>query len=517
MSQHRVETLRTATILGLLSFGLTLALPAGYVVSAGEVELKRDIGPAKGLARQSGLKCLGKLRGKRSEDISGSRWGVSCHWIAEKHELTTDQRVEQLARLGAKWGFLVPDWDRIETEKGKYDFNGPNHRLDEAVSGMVKRKITPIIQVYGGNRLYMPAKADPNKRQLADAARLLDNPEVRQAWHRFLEAMVRRYQAHVKVWEIWNEPNGPWFWLTPTTVNQYGRMVKETSEIIKSVDPEAVILAGSTAMIPMNFFKGLLASEGADSFDFCAVHPYGAVPEQADGSIRALQKLLASRGKSSVLWQSECGFPSNADTGGWGYGGPWNETKHAKWVLRRLLCDASLGMKVSICFVLNDYPSVFEAGPRRGQMATNRKGLHYAGSWEPKHAAYAYRNLAGLIDDRLEPKPARAVFEIIESGSFAGVPSEKIRTYTLADKKTGSPVVVYWLGVPMQTEAKAAKVKLTLPAQRLDQPVLVDLLDGRVYKLPTPVKDDATMTFKNLPLADSPMVLCNRGLVELAP
>jgi len=460
MRYCRLRPLAMTAVFGLVWSGP--ALPAERAGCDDAVEVKRDIGPAKGPARQSNLECLGQLRTRRSEEIPGSCWGVSCHWIADKHKLTTDQRVEQLAKLGAKWGFLVPDWDRIETEKGKYDFNGPDHRLDEAVHGMTKRKIAPIIQIYGGNRLYMPAGADPNKRQLADAARLLDNPDVRRAWHRFLETMVSRYRTHVKVWEIWNEPNGPWFWQTPTTVGQYGRMVKQVSQIIKSVDPDAVILAGSTAMIPMGLFGGLLAGEGKDSFDFCAIHPYGALPEQADDSIRALQKLLASRGKSSVLWQSECGFPSNADTGGWGYGGPWNETKHAKWVLRRLLCDASLGMKVSIYFVLNDYPSLFEAGPRRGQMATNRKGLHYAGSWEPKHAAHAFRNLTGLFDDRLESKPAQAAFQIVQSGSFPDVPPEKIRTYTLAEKKTGSTVLVYWLGVAMQTDAVPAKVKLTL-------------------------------------------------------
>ena len=270
-------------------------------------------------------------------------------------------------------------------------------------------------------------------------------------------------------------------------------------------------------MIPLGYFEGLLASEGANSFDFCSMHPYGALPEQADGSIRALKKLLDSRGKSSVLWQSECGFPSNADTGGWGYGGPWDETKHAKWVLRRLLCDGSLDMKVSIYFILNDYPSIFEAGPRRGELATNRKGLHYAGSWEPKHAAHAYQNLTSLFDDSLQSKPVEAAFQIIQPGSFAGVQPERIRTYALADKKTGSTVLAYWLGVPMQTDATAAKVKLALAAEGIDQPVLVDLLDGRVYQITASGGDNGKLTFENLPLADSPMVLCDRSLVESVP
>lgn len=525
-SRRRHERLAILTLLGSLAFGLTAAWPTGRDVSADEIKVMHDMGPAQGPGRQSNLKYLGELRARRSEEIAGSCWGVSCHWIVDKHELTTEQRVEQLAKLGAKWGFLVPDWDRIETEKGKYDFNSLGHRLDDAVDGMVKRKIRPIIQIYGGNRLYMPAAADPNRRQLANAAKLLDDPDVRQAWHRFLEAMVRRYQAHVNVWEIWNEPNGPWFWQGTATVNQYGRMVKNVAEIIKRVDPEATILAGSTAMIPMDFFQGLLESEGADSFDFCAVHPYGSVPEHADGAVRQLQKLLASRGKSNVLWQSECGFPSNADTGGWGYGGPWNEVKHAKWVLRRLLCDASLEMKVSIYFVLNDYPSIFEAGPRRGQMATNRKGLHYAGSWEPKHAAYAFRNLASLIDDRLEPidaignagpnKPTQAAFKIVEAGSFGDARPETIRSYALAEKTTGATVLVYWLAVPMQTESAAGRIRISLPGDAILQPVLVDLLDGRVYAV-NAVEREGQTVFEGLPVADSPVVLCSRRLVEMMP
>lgn len=489
------------------------ALPAA---EPAKVDVKRDTGPAAGPALHAGLKCLGRLRTRRSEAIAGSRWGVSCHWIADQHELTTDQRVEQLAGLGAKWGFLVPDWDRIETEKGKYDFNAPNHRLDEAVRGMARRKIRPILQIYGGNRLYMPTAMDPNNRRLADAARLLDDPETRRAWHRFLEALVRRYQADVKAWEIWNEPNGPWFWHGPATVEQYGRMVEKAAAIIKGIDPQATILAGSTAMIPLDYFRAFLESEGARSFDFCTVHPYGALPEQADGAVRELQQLLASRGKSPVLWQSECGFPSSGDTGGWGFGGPWNETKHAKWVLRRLLADAALDMQVSIYFVLNDYPSLLEAGPDRGKMGINRKGLHFAGSWEPKPAAHAFRNLASLIDDRLEPKPVDCGPEIVSADTAAGATSDRIRTYSLADRATGSPVVVYWLAVPIETQSAVGRIRLSPPGESIQQPVLVDLLDGRCYAVEG-VQGERRTVFEGLPVADSPLVLCSRSLLEVTP
>ncbi len=128
-----------------------------------ETEFRRDTGPAAGPAREAGLERLGQLRLRRSEEINGSRWGVSCHWIADEHPLEIEQRLEHLSALGVKWAFLVPDWDRIEREKGRYDWNTSSHRLDDVVTGLARRKITPVIQIYGGNRLYMPAGADPEQ------------------------------------------------------------------------------------------------------------------------------------------------------------------------------------------------------------------------------------------------------------------------------------------------------------------------------------------------------------------
>jgi len=44
----------------------------------------------------------------------------------------------------------------------------------------------------------------------------------------------------------------------------------------------------------------------------------------------------------------------------------------------------------------------------------------------------------------------------------------------------------------------------------------VDLLDGNVYALPRGLKS-GQIKFEDLPLADSPFVLCSRAAVELKP
>lgn len=469
--------------------------------------------PATYPARESGLQCVGQLRERRSQEVAGSRWGVSCCWIADEHPLGMEQRLDHLSAIGAKWALLLPDWNRIEREKSKYDWNTPAHRFDDVISGLVKHKIAPVIQIYGGNRLYMQTKPDANNRPLADSVKLLDDPEVRQAWHRFVEALVRRYRAHVKVWEIWNEPNGAWFWATPTTVKQYGRMVKDVAAIIKRAQPQAVILAGATANVPLDYLEKFLVSDGAKSFHRWSVHPYGELPEAAEPRILGVRELLRKHGKSPAVWQSECGFPSSADTGGWGFGGPWDETKHAKWLLRRLLNDARLEMPVSIYFVLHDYPSLLESGPDKGKMGINRKGLYRHSSWEHKPAAQAFAHLSSLLDDRFElaPNAPPPSFAITANGSQQPPKPETIKTCLLKHKPSGQPALVYWMGVPMHTKFQPARVTVTLPGAPIKQPVLVDLLDGNVYALPR------GMRFENLPLADSPLVLCSRAAVELKP
>ena len=469
-------------------------------------------------AHECGLERLGQLRVRKSEEIGGSRWGVSCCWIADEHPLSVEQRLEHLSAIGAKWALLVPDWNRIEREKERYDWNAPTHRLDDVINGLAKRKIAPVIQIYGGNQLYMQTGPDGNNRPLADGAKLLGDPEVRTAWHRFVEAMVRRYQAQVKGWEIWNEPNGNWFWATPTTVNDYGRMVRDVAAVIRSVQRDAVILAGATANVPSDYLDGFLSSEGAGDFRHWSVHPYGGLPEAQDAAIRRIQESLRAHGKSPDVWQSECGFPSSADTGGWGFGGPWDETKHAKWLLRRMLCDARLGMPVSIYFVLHDYPAQLEAGPDQGRMGINRKGLYRYGSWERKPAADAFAHLSSLLDNRFElaPDALPPGFEITANGSPTAPKTETIKTCLLKHKPSGQPALVYWLGVPMETKFRPARVTVTIPGTAIQQPVLVDLLDGCVYALPCEANSER-LTFKNLPLADSPLVLCSRAAVELKP
>jgi len=236
-------------------------------------------GPAPGVVRETRLRSIGAVRLRRSEEIGNSRWGVSCHWIADKHPLTVSQQLEQIAALGAKTALLVPNWDLIERQRGRYDWNSAAHRLDDVVQGLARRKIRPVMQIYGGNHLYTPL-SPPHVPPGVEVPALCSDALARAAWHRFVKALVDRYHRDVKVWEVWNEPNIDWFWKPRSDARLYGRMVREISAIVRSVDARATVLAGSTAGVPLDFLGGLVDSDGKDSFDAVSVHPYAAVPDE---------------------------------------------------------------------------------------------------------------------------------------------------------------------------------------------------------------------------------------------
>ena len=61
----------------------------------------------------------------------------------------------------------------------------------------------------------------------------------------------------------------------------------------------------------------------------------------------------------------------------------------------------------------------------------------------------------------------------------------------------------------MATRFQPARVTLTWPGTEIAQPVLVDLLDGGVYAVPHGTQS-GKLRMVNLPLADSPLVLCSR-------
>ena len=108
-------------------------------------------------------------------------------------------------------------------------------------------------------------------------------------FHDFAVALAKHYNGDVHYYEVWNEPNLPWFF-TPQMKNgkfvspaRYRALVNAFATGIHSVDPSATVIAGNTAPFghppPAGTASGRSPSSRASPrrkvhFDAWSTHPY---------------------------------------------------------------------------------------------------------------------------------------------------------------------------------------------------------------------------------------------------
>ncbi len=132
------------------------------------------------------------------------------------------------------------------------------------------------------------------------------------AWENYLRNVVGRYHKDIRFWEIWNEPDLPFF---RGTAEEYIQMCKVAYPTIKSVAPEVTVLSGGWSAANRNpgFIETVL-SQNADTFDILAVHAHGFF-----GSFRKIVdlrwgELRKQYVQDKPIYFNETGLSSPGDT-----------------------------------------------------------------------------------------------------------------------------------------------------------------------------------------------------------
>jgi hypothetical protein len=125
-------------------------------------------------------------------------------------------------------------------------------------------------------------------------------PKDNQTYGNFLRTLIRRYgpdgtfwadnpdlpKRPIRQWQVWNEPNIPYFWAGNSTTwrDQFVKLLKVAHDAIKQEDPDAkVVLAGLsnyrhaspwTSLDQIYNNKLYSRSTMRSLFDVSAVHPY---------------------------------------------------------------------------------------------------------------------------------------------------------------------------------------------------------------------------------------------------
>jgi hypothetical protein len=179
-----------------------------------------------------------------------------------------------------------------------------------------------------------------------------DGTGANQIWKTWVTAVVNHSvnttTAHIKYYEIWNEPTSPPMW--QGTTPQLVRMTQDAKAIISSIDPSAQVLTPSPVSQPpftnsFGFMANFLAQGGGQSADIIAFHGYVhtstccPVPEKILDLVSGLRSVLASNGQASKpLFNTEGSW---GDTTNDGFTDP---DQQAAFAARYILLQISVGI-----------------------------------------------------------------------------------------------------------------------------------------------------------------------------
>jgi len=454
-------------------------------------------GPAAALAAEAphsaiAFEAIGVVAPRDARAIAASPLSVGFETLDRRH-FDPARACPLLAKLGAKWARCQTGWCRCETERGKHDFAW----LDDVVDSLLKIGVQPWFNLGYGNRLYTPDADDA----AVGWAPVFDDA-ARQAWVRFVRAVAQHFAGRVKHWELWNEPNIAQFWKpAKPEAADYVALVKLTAPEIRKAVPDAVLIGGATAGIPMPYIKACLDAGLAEHVDKLSYHPYRPVPEAGyDGEIAALRKLLDGYRKGVALWQGECGCPSQGGKESTGALAnlDWDEARQAKWLLRRILSDLRLGVELTSYFHTVDLVGY------RGK--TNFKGLLRGTDYTPKPAYFAYQCLCALFDAETKRRPDL---------TLALVGQQKANLQDAAFARQGKAIHAYWLPASLQAPFEPRTLNMevaTAPDAALADPVLVDPMTRRVHRLPGARTAGRALALENVPVLDYPLLVTDRAV-----
>jgi len=480
----------------------------------------------------SGYRVLGLIEPRNSTEITISPWGIQIG-------TNNPEALKIAASIGVKWIRLSASWPAIEKEKGVYHWNA----TDQSFAAVIESGIAPFVVLHGGNSLYTTAFSN-NDAKIAEIygskpGPPTQSPEAMAAWLRFVEATVSRYRHRITHWEIWNEPNHFAYWGGEPDPFVYGRLVRNTAKVIKTIQPEAVIIGGSMAGLDPTFTDGFLANGTYKWLDIITFHNYGVIPEQRMYAAADVRAVIDKYNPAIQLWQGECGYPSHSSTRDYRGLSPWGLNIQAKWLLRQSFTDVFFcGAEMSNYFKLvhrGEYGKIQKRSfmtaidsvlgfPERGgsrvrTLGVNEKCLLAHNTWEPKPAFYAYRNLCAVLDGRyMKSNNIKPELEIKSTGDFYGIgkyddafPSQPLVATFRSDN--GDILIAWWL--PWQAQENIlhpAEINLTLENAVFREPVMLDPLTGKIYpiiKVSSSSREYVT-TFIQLPMLDYPLIITEK-------
>ena len=438
-----------------------------------------------------GWSYLGQITPRHASDIKASNWSVGAETMDRDFTVYANWR-KYLGPLGVKKARIQSGWAKTEKAPGEYDWTW----LDEIIPDMTQQGVEPWVCICYGNPIY------PGGGGTGLGGKLIEGETALAAWERYITAFVKRYGQHVDEWEIWNEPRGG----RGEAAVHYADLVILAAETIRKLQPEAEILFAAGGSFDIGYAEDVLEHLKEKGklhlVNRIIYHPYAYNPDSRQESAMKLRALAKSYAGHIDIRQGENGAPSEPGSFGAIAKHDWTELRQAKWATRRLLGD--LGHDVpSSYFAICDmaYPTRVNY---KGLLAIDEnKAVEHV-----KKAYHAVQHIAAIFDNAL----GRVEDCEVKMG-VANAENYSLFTYRSND---GGGVVTVWRNTDRPGDNPAVeKIDLTISGLKLEQPVLVDLVSGRVYAAESKLvgRTGEAICIRDVPVYDAVVVLADRSVI----
>lgn len=195
-------------------------------------------------------------------------------------------------------------WYEVEPKKNEFNFD----RLDQYVSIAQQKHVKILLPLVGDPSW---ASARPSENEEGNPAGSAAEPANMDDWRNYVRTVATRYKGKIEAYEIWNEPNEKLFWTG--TVDQLVDMTREAYQIIKSVDPAALVVSPAcTVESGPQYLDDYLKKGGGKYVDVIGYHFYvRAQPPEAIVDIAAhIKSILRANNVEKPIWNTETGWPA---------------------------------------------------------------------------------------------------------------------------------------------------------------------------------------------------------------
>ncbi len=234
------------------------------------------------------------------EGIPRSFFGLHVHRAAEKNPTPWPEVPVPTWRV---WDAHVK-WVDLEPSKGQWHFE----TLDKYIS-IAEQHNTEILLPLATTPQW--ASARPSLRSGPQSPGVTAAPRDMNDWQNYVREVASRYKGRIMAYEIWNEPNLEGYWVGST--EQLVAMTKQAHDVIKSVDPQALIVSPSATSggAGVTWLTDFLRKGGAKYVDVIGFHFYvnPHPPEDLVPLIDKVKKAMQDNGAGDKpIWDTELGW-----------------------------------------------------------------------------------------------------------------------------------------------------------------------------------------------------------------